>query len=364
MESKRRILVLCVDRDDDLGRKTGIRGPVIGREENLKAANRLILEDPEESDANAIFAAVKTHDELAKRYGEDSVEVATLTGHYRRGLIADDEIRRQIREVLAKFPAEEAVFVSDGADDEHILPLLAGYVKTFSLKRIIVQQSKELETTYVILRRYISEKLLANRAFRAAFIGVPGFLLLLYSMLSLAGLQAYLKLGFIGFMGAVLTIFGFGLQPMLGRLKRDVGGKLGVFTLTIGGALLAISVYTGYLRAEGAPLNIRFIQLVLNVLENTLGYIIFSMIIGLSGVAAGSIIEKRRRRAESNIAAMIMLGLTYPALKAIIEFMRGEKSIYYLSIVLGTVTLAAVASFIALHVILLRIIKGKNGEGD
>ncbi len=364
MESKRRVLVLCVDRDDDLGRKTGIKGPVIGRDENLKAANKLILEDPEESDANAIFAAVKTYDEIARRYGEDSVEIATLTGHYRRGLTADDEIRRQMREVLARFPAEEAVFVSDGADDEHILPLLAGYVKTFSLRRIIVQQSKELETTYVILRRYFSEKLLGNKLFRAVFIGIPGFLLLLYSVLSLAGLQSYLKLGFVGFMGVVLTIFGFGLQPVLKKLKRDMGGKLGAFTLTIGGVLLAISVYTGYVRAASAPLNIRFIQLILGVLENTLGYILFSMIIGLSGVAVGNLIEGKRMRAESNIAAMIMLGLMYPVLRAIIEFMRGEKSIYYLSIVLGSVTLVAVFSFITLHAILLKAIKSKNSGGE
>jgi len=36
-------LVLCIDRDNDFGRKTGIKSPIIGREENLKAAQSLAL---------------------------------------------------------------------------------------------------------------------------------------------------------------------------------------------------------------------------------------------------------------------------------------------------------------------------------
>jgi putative membrane protein len=54
----KRTLVLCVDRDDDLGRKVGIDGPVVGRDAVEEAARRLALADPEDSDANGLFAAV------------------------------------------------------------------------------------------------------------------------------------------------------------------------------------------------------------------------------------------------------------------------------------------------------------------
>ncbi|MEC8913665.1 MAG: DUF373 family protein, partial [Candidatus Thermoplasmatota archaeon] len=50
-----RTLVLTVDRDNDLGVKAGIRGPVIGRKPTLTAALRLGIADPEESDTNAIL---------------------------------------------------------------------------------------------------------------------------------------------------------------------------------------------------------------------------------------------------------------------------------------------------------------------
>jgi len=52
-------LILCVDRDDDLGVRTRTKTPVLGRKENLDAAVNLALRDPEEADANAIFEAIR-----------------------------------------------------------------------------------------------------------------------------------------------------------------------------------------------------------------------------------------------------------------------------------------------------------------
>ena len=76
MESFKRILILCVDRDDDIGVKTGIKTPIIGRDVNVRAASELAVEDPEEADANSMFAAVKLYDTLSERGGEELYEVA------------------------------------------------------------------------------------------------------------------------------------------------------------------------------------------------------------------------------------------------------------------------------------------------
>ena len=59
-----KLLVICIDRDDDLGRKTGISTPVVGRNACIEAAQRLALEDPEDADSNSIFFAVKTYEDL------------------------------------------------------------------------------------------------------------------------------------------------------------------------------------------------------------------------------------------------------------------------------------------------------------
>ena len=55
-----RILVICIDRDNDVGEKAGIITPVIGRDSCIEAAQRLALEDPEDADSNSIFAAITT----------------------------------------------------------------------------------------------------------------------------------------------------------------------------------------------------------------------------------------------------------------------------------------------------------------
>jgi len=73
-----RTLVLSVDRDDDIGWKAKIESPVVGRQACLKAADTLALADPEDSDVNAIFSAVKIYDELIAK-GEEAV-VAVIAG--------------------------------------------------------------------------------------------------------------------------------------------------------------------------------------------------------------------------------------------------------------------------------------------
>ena len=66
-----RTLVISVDRDNDLGMKTAIRGPVIGRKNVLTAALKLGIADPEESDTNAILGALHQHDALVENIGEN-----------------------------------------------------------------------------------------------------------------------------------------------------------------------------------------------------------------------------------------------------------------------------------------------------
>ena len=77
------LLVIAIDRDNDLGRKTGIRSPVIGREANIRASLELGLSDPEESDTNTMLAAIKTYDQLLEK--GKKVEVVTICGDVRVG---------------------------------------------------------------------------------------------------------------------------------------------------------------------------------------------------------------------------------------------------------------------------------------
>ena len=117
-----RTLVITVDRDNDLGLKTAIKGPVVGRKQVLTAALRLGIADPEESDTNAIFGALHQFDQLVEINSEgDEVEIAILTGDEKVGMRSDRAIAAQLEEVVAEFQPDQAIlcllYTSDAADE-------------------------------------------------------------------------------------------------------------------------------------------------------------------------------------------------------------------------------------------------------
>ena len=83
-------LILCVDRDDDLGNKGGVITPAVGRRRCVDAALALGLADPEDSDTNALLAAVNPYDQEPKGGAQGKqVEVDCIAGHPRVGVEAD-----------------------------------------------------------------------------------------------------------------------------------------------------------------------------------------------------------------------------------------------------------------------------------
>ena len=111
-EDKEYIFVVCVDRDNDIGRKAGVEGPILGRENNLNAANKLILADPGEADANSMFAAVKKFDEVKEHYKH--VEIVTLTGIGKSGFVSDKRINEQLDMIAEKYKINGFVLITDG----------------------------------------------------------------------------------------------------------------------------------------------------------------------------------------------------------------------------------------------------------
>ena len=96
-----KLLVICVDRDNDVGEKTGLETPVVGRNACIEAAQKLALEDPEDADSNAIFSAIKTYEDLISRGYE--AQVIIVTGVERRGVQADEKIASEIKLVLKTY---------------------------------------------------------------------------------------------------------------------------------------------------------------------------------------------------------------------------------------------------------------------
>ena len=208
-----RLLVLAVDIDNDLYRKTRISGPVVGRNNIIAAADKFILADPQDPDANVLFESVRKYDEL-KAAGHP-VTVAAVTGAEKEGYVADAELSRQIDILLDRFKVDACVLVTDGASDNRVLPILKSRIKVNSVDLVKMKQAENLENTYFVIFDKLKEPHFARIIF-----GIPAVLLLLFA------LSAYLHYGWqlpVGLIGLYLLLKGFGLEDPIVNSFRGLG---------------------------------------------------------------------------------------------------------------------------------------------
>lgn len=241
-------LILCVDRDDDLGVKGRAATPIVGRRRALDAAMALGLADPEDSDTNALLAAIKVYDEQLKESEGtgDQVEVAAVAGHPSLGVKGDRKLAKELDEVMALVRPDECILVSDGAEDEQILPLLQTRVKIAHVHRSVVKQAPRLEGFYYVITRLLDDEKQAKR-----FVLPFGIILLIWGAAYLFGVQNYAW-------GATLAIAGFWLvvqamkwERVLGRFFHDLGegmrsGKIALVANIAMAALLIVGAAQGY----------------------------------------------------------------------------------------------------------------------
>ena len=83
--SQRLILILCVDRDADLGTKADIKTPLIGRAANLNAAVSLALKDPEEADGQTGNGRREVFRQGHVEKGEQQKNKITVGQHHPHG---------------------------------------------------------------------------------------------------------------------------------------------------------------------------------------------------------------------------------------------------------------------------------------
>jgi len=211
-EKQERILILCVDRDDDLGVKAEIKTPVLGRKENIDAATSLALRDPEEPDANAMFEAVRIYDRLKEGVKEkEEYQIATIAGSELGGVGADRQLVSELTEVLEAFPASDVILVTDGYTDEAVLPLVESRVPVTSVRRVVIKHSKSIEETAALFTRYL-KMLIENPRYSRILLGLPGVLLIILGILALLEWLSYAGIAFLIVFGALLLIKGFGID--------------------------------------------------------------------------------------------------------------------------------------------------------
>ena len=242
MVKKEKILVLSIDRDDDIGQKTGHKGPIIGRENMIKVATDFGLADPSDSDFNALFEAVRVYEEVKKDY---DATVAAITGDKDRGLKSDREVGRQLDLIINKTGARGVILVTDGADDEQTLPIVQSKIPVISVRRLIIKQAEELESTYYKIKDFIDESL-DNPRYSSIILGLPALILILLGVFGIHGARYVLLL-----LGAFLVVKWFKLEKHIGNISHEFHESLSrqrmAFFIYVLGIIVGIlAVYRGY----------------------------------------------------------------------------------------------------------------------
>ena len=299
-----KILILCVDRDGDIGAKTKVKTPVIGRDENLKAAIELALNDPEEADANAMFEAVRIYDRLkSEKKPYESFEIATISGTELGGVGADRKLVSELSEVLEKFHANEVILVTDGFSDEMVLPLIESRVPVTSVRRIVIRHSETIEETAALFTRYL-KLILENPRYSKLALGIPGLLFVLLGVMSALNLLSYFWIAFLIVFGAVLLIKGFGIDKFV--MKLYIGLKeytpppfhiqIAGFTTIAGFLSIGIGIYQGITYAmNNAGKSISDVGVFIEMFPRLIGWFIqgsvFLIIVGICVILTGRAIR-------------------------------------------------------------------------
>lgn len=248
-----RLLVICVDRDNDVGEKTGIATPAIGRNACIEAAQRLALEDPEDADSNSIFSAIKTYEDLVSKGYE--AEVVTVTGIKDRGVQADEKIVTEIRNVLKKFDANGAVIVSDGEDDESVIPIIQNVLPVVSVQRVVMKVSRSVEYSYAVFGKYL--KMIAyDSKYSKYFLGVPGILLLIGGIATVFGYTAEIFAVLVSILGGAFLVRAFDIDRTWSSWTKPTPvGFIKMFTLITGVILMLSSIPAGIGNVDSNLLN-------------------------------------------------------------------------------------------------------------
>jgi len=304
---KKKVFVVCVDRDNDLGKKTKIKGPVIGKEKNLEAAQKLILSDPTESDANTIFAAIKKLGEAKKEF--KNVEIVTLTGIGKIGLKSDKEISRQLDILQKSYIIDGWILVTDGAEDAQVTPLLQSRAKIISTEQVIIRQAQAVESTFYTIKEVIKDPGVARLV-----LGIPGLLLLAFVALGQYSLQAIALI-----LGVYLLLKGFGIEEKIIGSFRVITNSIAEQRVSVVMYIAAmISPFFGIWLAYLQLISSEFIEITIDVvsaLRIIYPYLALAGILLLLGKAIDCLYDKKAYK----IGKYTLQGVSFIAVWAILD---------------------------------------------
>ncbi|TYT61418.1 DUF373 family protein [Natrialba swarupiae] len=236
-------LVVCLDRTDDVGRKAGLRSPIVGWEAVRALVTDIGLADPEDSGVNSLLETLRVAQNL--RDENEEAVVAVVSGDRESMVSADRAVARQLDELIAEYEPESAVVVIDSAEDERLVPVVESRVQVDSVDRVVVRQARDIESTYYLLKQF-----LADEELRQTVLVPIGLTLLVFPMLATVVGPAEGAAAITSVIGLFLLYKGFSIDEIITGAAHQVreslySGQVSVVTYVAAAGLTLVGLFAG-----------------------------------------------------------------------------------------------------------------------
>ena len=134
---------------------------------------------------------------------------------------------------------DNCIIVTDGAEDEFVIPIVQSRIPVSSIRRVIVSQMPNLEGTYYMLKKFMNDPKISR------LVLVPlGLLMLLWPIAYLLGRPELAPVIVVGAIGVYLLYRGLGIDDLFRgfatALKTSLTRGRFSFVTYIAGILLVI----------------------------------------------------------------------------------------------------------------------------
>lgn len=314
-------LILVVDRDDDFGNKGNVDTPLIGIDAAIIAAIDLGVADPEDSDVNALLAAVNIYKDFLND-GKD-VEIALICGDRKVGHRSDSALVDELLTVIDTVHPDRAILVGDGAEDEYVYPIISSRVPIDSVRKVFVKQAPGVEGTL-----YIFSKMLSDVDKRKRFLAPIGALLCLISMIYIVqGVYAYSVTGSENYLfslsapivvfvlGSMLMLYAYNMVERIMDYTSNWNKYIHSGNVTITFTILSVSLFVIGLvmgiYSVRTILSTSLIYIALTFIANAMWPIVFAVLFNNFGKMVETYISKKQIARSFMIGTISFLGIVF-----------------------------------------------------
>ena len=333
----KKTLILAVDRDDDFGEKAGVESPVIGFDNCLKAAEALALVDPEDSDVNSLYGALREYRDMEADPDAGEFEIALICGYKTVGRKADDILTTQMMDVCDRVNPDRVLLVVDGAEDADVSNNLSHIAPVFSVKKIFVKQAPGVESMLYFLKRNLEDPEKRRRFITplSVIIMIVAGIYILSSLFTSGSINNFVSKAttpFIFFtIGFILAVYSFNVEQRVAEFvsrwkNRAARGSIMTVFFAASVALVVVGIVVGFYSITEVYVE-RESQMVLIFMVYALWFFIFAFMVYAFGAVVDSYLNSRIIR-FSFIAPILMLVSMGLVVNGILDYMMDYVGLY------------------------------------